>query len=333
MDPKKNYYAVLGVPENAGEDEIRKAFRRLAKKHHPDVNPGDKNAENRFKEANEAHEVLSDRKKREEYDALRSGMFAGGFRSGGGPFGRGGRPGFGRAEDPGVFFGSGGVSFEDVLGDFLRKGGAGGRTAPGGDVEIELYVDFLDMARGAEREVRYLRPRACPSCGGTGRSGRKACAACRGSGSQEVQEQVKVKVPAGAQDGSRIRVAGRGEETSGGSGDLVITMRMIPHRYFRREGSDIFLDLPIHYSEAVRGAKIQVPTIDGPVTLTVPAGSSSGRKLRLKGKGVPAPGRSGRGDQYVVLHVAVPQEASTELLKLVERLAEFEAPNLRSGWN
>ncbi len=148
-------------------------------------------------------------------------------------------------------------------------------------------------------------------------------------------ERIKVKIPAGARDGSTIRVAGKGTEGvgRGKSGDLLIRLRMIPHPYFRREGSDILLDVPVTYAEAVKGAKISVPTIDGPVTVSVPAGSSSGRKLRLRGRGVATPGGSSRGDQYVVLQVIVPKEQSREFLSLVDQLAGFDDPNLRGGWN
>jgi DnaJ-class molecular chaperone len=331
MDPKKNYYAILGVPENAKEEEIKKAFRRLAKKHHPDFNPGDKSAETRFKEINEANEVLSDKKKREEYDAIRSGAFSGGFRREG-PYGGAGGFGF---EPGGRVYHTETVDFDEIFGDLLR-GGRGGfaQGAQGRDLHVEVAVEFLDLAQGTVREIRYLRPRACTSCGGTGRSGRKACPQCQGVGTVQQEEKIKVKIPAGAQDGSKIRVAGKGEETAPGrSGDLVITLRMIPHPYFRREGNDILLDVPIHYSEAVKGAKISIPTIDGPVMMSIPPGSSSGRKLRLRGKGVPAPGTTTRGDQYVVLHVAVPATRSEEFHKLVEKIAPFEDPNLRGGWN
>jgi DnaJ-class molecular chaperone len=150
-----------------------------------------------------------------------------------------------------------------------------------------------------------------------------------------MEERVKIKIPAGAREGATIRVSSKGEERTapGASGDLVVELRMLPHPYFRREGNDILLDVPIRYSEAVRGAKIQVPTVDGPVTVTVPAGSSSGRKLRLKGRGVPAPGTGERGDQFVVLNIAVPRNRSPELLKLVERIAEYEDSDLRGQWN
>jgi len=332
MDPKKNYYEILGVPESAKGEEIKKAFRRLAKKCHPDVNPGDKAAEARFKEINEAHEVLSDRGKRDEYDAVRKGAFSG--RGERGPFGWPGGSGF---EPGGRAYQTETVDFDEVFGDFLRGGGT--RFSQGGiqgrDMHMELTVEFLDLANGTVREIHYRRPRTCAPCGGTGRSGRKGCASCFGAGVSESEERVKVKIPAGAQDGSKIRVAGKGEEKPhpGGNGDLVITLRMIPHPFFRREGSDILIDAPIHYSEAVKGAKISIPTIDGPVMVSIPPGSGGGRKLRLKGKGVLVPGTTSRGDQYVVLQVSVPGSRSEKFLDLVVGLAEYEDPNLRSGWN
>lgn len=331
MDPKKDYYEILGLSDGASEDEVRKAFRRLARKYHPDVNPGDKEAETKFKEVNEAHEVLRDPKKRREYDAYRSGAFAGG--EGNGPF----RWSWGAGADPGGGAQWGDtIDLEELFGDLLRGGGAGRRVGRGADLSLELPVDFLEMARGAVRELRYRRPRGCAACEGSGRSGRNRCAACAGKGQVESEERIKVKIPAGARDGARIRVAGRGEGRAvpGMSGDLVLLLRMIPHPHFRREGRNVLIDLPIHYSEAVQGARIPVPTIDGPVNVTIPAGSSSGRKLRLKGKGFPDPGKgSARGDQYVILQVAVPGTQSKEFLELVEKLRRFEDPNLRGGRN
>ncbi len=330
MDPRKNYYEVLGVSENATTDEIRKAFRRLAKKYHPDVNPGDKAAEGRFKEINEANEVLGDEKKRAEYDAVRKGAFTGRFGRGG-PF-RG--PG-GSVYDSGGYGHGEHFDLGDIFGDLLRGSGFAQNASRGADLAMDLPVDFLDMARGTERDLQYRRPRVCPACGGTGRSGRRGCPQCGGAGTTEKEERIKVKIPAGARDGSTIRVARKGGEGigPGKSGDLVIRLRMIPHPYFRREGNNVYLDVPVTYSEAVKGAKISVPTIDGEVTVSVPAGSSSGRKLRLRGRGVKAPGASSRGDQYVVLHVAVPKEQSRDFLSLIEKLAAFEDPNLRGGWN
>jgi molecular chaperone DnaJ len=321
MDPRKNYYEILGVPESASTEEIRKAFRRMAKKHHPDVNQGNKSSEARFKEANEANEVLSDKKKREEYDQLRRGAFAGG------PFGDEMFRGGGR---------TGSFDFSDILGQFFRDEG-GGFQQPGGagDIRVEVSVDFLDMVRGGVREVRYRRPRTCTECGGTGRTGRRGCPVCFGHGVTEVEERVKIKIPAGARDGATVRVPSKGEERAahGASSDLVVELRMLSHPFFRREGNDILLDVPIRFSEAVKGAKIQVPTVDGPVMVSIPPGSSSGRKMRLKGKGVPTPGTVERGDQFVILHVAVPVSPPEELLKLVDRIAQYEDPDLRKAWN
>ncbi len=331
MDPKKEYYKLLGVAESASEDEIRKAYRKLAKKYHPDYNPGDKAAEGKFKEVNEANEVLSDGKKRAEYDAMRHGAFTGGGPGGfqGGPFGFPPGGGYSQTET---------VGFEDLLGDLLNRGGGnrgfGRGSIPADDLEMELQIDFLDMARGAVREVVFSRPRPCTACGGTGRAGRKGCPKCYGAGYSPVEERIKVKIPAGAQDGSKIRIQGKGGEAEGRSnGDLLLRLRMRPHPYFRRDGNDISLDVPIRVSEAIRGARIDVPTIDGPVTVTIPPGSSSGRKMRLRGKGVPTPGGNERGDQYLVLQVVVPQTPSEELAKLAERIVPFEETDVRGGWN
>ncbi len=330
MDPKKNYYERLGVSEDATDEEIRKSFRRLARKYHPDVNPGDKAAESRFKEINEAHEVLSDKKKRAEYDAVRKGVFTGGF-GGDGPFRWPGGTGF----DPRGYARGEPFDLGDLFGDLLGGGGIGQTGLRGADLAMELPVEFLDLAKGSVRDLQYRRPRTCAACRGTGRSGRRGCPSCGGTGTTEEIERIKVRIPAGAEDGSTIRVAGKGAEgaVSGRSGDLVLRIRMIPHPYFRREGNDVYLDVPITYSEAVKGARISVPTIDGTVTVSVPAGSSSGRKLRLKGRGIPAPKGGSRGDQYAVLQVVVPKEQAKDFLSLVERLAAFDDPNLRSGWN
>ncbi|HJX14228.1 MAG TPA: DnaJ domain-containing protein, partial [Candidatus Deferrimicrobiaceae bacterium] len=190
MDPKKNYYELLGVSENATFDEIRKAFRRLAKKCHPDVNPGDKAAEGRFKEINEAHEVLGDEKKRAEYDAIRKGVFTGGF-GGGGPYRWPGGSDF----DPGAFGRGEPFDLGDMFGDLLRGGGFSQTAGRGTDLAMELPVDFLDMAKGSVRDLEYRRPRACPACRGSGRSGRRGCPQCGGAGMTEEGERIKVKIP------------------------------------------------------------------------------------------------------------------------------------------
>jgi DnaJ-class molecular chaperone len=340
LDPRKNYYQTLGVPEGASAEEIRKAFRKLAKKYHPDVNPGDAAAEGRFKEVNEANEVLSDPKKRGEYDALRRGGDA--F----GPSGPGGSPRGGEGFPGGFGFPGGGrrgapSDLSDLLGGMFGGGfsfdaGGGGFPSRGSDLETELSIDFLEAAKGAVREISYARPRRCGECGGRGRQGRKACPRCYGSGTVPVSERMKVKIPAGAEDGSAVRVPGKGGEGAEGepSGDLLLRLRVAPHPWFRREGRDIYLDVPLRFSEAVRGGRIQVPTVDGPVTVTIPPGSSGGKRVRLKGRGIASPGRGQeRGDQYLVLHVVVPKERSPELDRLVEKLAALEDPDPRRDWN
>ena len=335
MNHKKNYYEILGVKENATPEEIRKAFRRMAKKHHPDVNPGDKNAETRFKEVNEANEVLGDSKKREEYDAMRQGVFSGGQWEAD-PFGSGGPFRESRSNRSGR-----GASFsfdEELLSQLFRQdnfGGSAPRQGRGEDIRVEVPVDFLVMIKGGVREVKYRKPQTCPECGGTGKLWKRGCPVCFGHGITETEEKVKIKIPPGARDGATIRVPSRAREqsTRGASSDLVVQLRMLPHPYFRREGNDIVLDLPIRFSEAVKGAKIQVPTVDGPVMVVVPPGSSSGRKLRLKGKGAPNPGTSERGDQFVVLGIVAPKSTSDELIKLVDKLEQYEDPDPRRRWS
>lgn len=262
MDPKKDYYRILGVPEGASAEEIRKAFRRLAKKHHPDVNPGDKAAESRFKEANEAHEILSDRKKREEYDAIRQGGFAGGF-PGAGPFGGGHAPG-GSVRNR---------STSGISSATCFAAAEGGSRIPAG----ERYPDrdFRRLPRhgpgGGPRDpvsstprvraVRWNRPRRAAGVPGMLRT--------RGDGSRGAGQDPDPRGSEGRRHDPRP-FEGGGTGGSGESGDLQVELRMLAHPYFRREGNDILLEAPIRFSEAIKGAKIEVPTIDGPVTVTIP---------------------------------------------------------------
>ena len=374
---EKDYYSVLGVPKNATHAEIKKAYRKLAQKFHPDANAGDKGAEERFKEISAAYDIVGDEEKRKQYDQVRDmaasgfGAGAGGFpgRAGGFPGGVGGFPGGGR------------VRFEDVggfgdLGDLLSGlfgGGRGGRApAKGADLEAEIRVSFDDAMRGATVPVAIsgLAPcatcggsgaepgskvTACPQCGGsgavsvnqgpfsmsqpcprcrgTGRSVERACTTCGGSGSTKATRRFKVKVPAGVKDGARIRLAGRGEPGPAGAppGDLFVEVRVAPHPMFGRKGSDLTLELPITFAEAAMGANVKVPTLNGAVTLKVPAGTQGGRTFRIKGKG--APKKSGTGDLLVTVALEVPQKLSREEKKLLEQLkeAQKESPRRRLG--
>lgn len=311
---KKDLYELLGVAREADADVMRKAYRKLAKKNHPDANPGDKKAEDRFKEISRAYDVLSDPDKRKAYDefgelSLQAGFDAEAARRAQGGFGQrfGGGPGRGTPFE----FGDVGDS-EDLLGRlFGGRGGAGfGGRMRGADVEAELELDFLEAVRGGEKKLTLALSQA------------------RGAVHSET---VTVRIPPGVADGGRIRLAGKGGagHGSGPRGDLYATIRVRPHAVFRRDGRDVLLDVPITVSEAIRGAQIEVPTLEGRATLAIPPGTDSGRKLRLRGKGVPDPSSGARGDLYVIVQIRVPKQLDAESLAHVEALAASEAKDLR----
>lgn len=357
---EKDYYQVLGVSKSASDKEITKAYRKLAKQYHPDANPGDKAAEERFKDVSAAYDVLGDAAKRKEYDDVRSmaasGM--GGFGgAGGNPFGAGG-PG-GQA---------GNFNFED-LGDLFgglfgrggrRGGGSTGGPQRGQDLQTQLHLSFLDAVNGVETSVNVTSDAACATCAGTGAepgtvpvvcptchgrgvtddnqgvfsfsrpcqvcggSGRKIekpCVTCKGSGVQRRQRKVKVRIPPGVKDGQTIRLKERGGagRNGGPAGDLFVQVQVASDKLFGRKGNDLTLVVPVTYPELVLGANITVPTLTAPVTVKVPAGTKSGRVLRVKGKGAPA--KSGSGDLLVTIELADPKYLSKEEKQVVETLA------------
>jgi len=317
---RKDLYAVLGVARDVDAKELRKAYRKLAREHHPDVNPDDAVAEQRFKEISEAYAVLGDEEKRRLYDefgevslqsgfdpeAARRAREAFGQRFSGGARGPGGFGGFQPGEGQEFAYGD----LDDLLGDLFSRRGWQGGPRRGGDIEAELELEFLDAARGGEQRLTLSRPRA----DGTSR-----------------QETVTVRIPAGVADGGRIRLKGKGAEGAAGgpAGDLYARIRVRPHPFFRRERRDLLFDLPISVREALLGAKIEVPTLEGRVTLTVPPGSDSGRKLRLRGKGIPDPGGGPAGDLYAVLQIRVPTSLDPETAAKVQELEGLEVPGLR----
>jgi molecular chaperone DnaJ len=330
MDFKKDYYRILGVSESASKEEIKKAFRNLAKKYHPDLNPGNQEAETRFKEINEAHDLLTDEKKRAQYDAMRKGAFSSG--------GIDGFTGFDMS-------GGGGISFDlgDLFGDIFERSGHGERTPTRGrDLVFRTELSFLEAAKGTERELSYRRHVGCTDCDSTGieRSGRSTCSTCGGAGRtkragggqglREGTENLKIRIPPGANTNTKVRVAGKGETGRGGGppGDLYLEVQVAPHPFFRREGDDVYVEVPLNYSEAVLGAKIEVPTIDGPVMLKVPPRTDSGRRIRLKGKGIHKSG-GGRGDQYVTVKLVVPEGHTENYRKLVKDLSKWEDKDIR----
>jgi DnaJ-class molecular chaperone len=302
-----DYYKILGVPRTATKEQIRKAYKKIARESHPDVKPGDKAASERFKQASEAWDVLGDDEKRKQYDQFGEAYkYAG--RAGAGPFpGGGGFRGSGPI-DLGEIFG-GQVDLEDLLGGMF--GGRGGKTgggrrgrqagpviSKGEDLTAEMTVPFQVAAEGGRHDIAVQRD---------------------GKG-----ERLTVKVPPGVSDGSVIRLGGEGTPglNGGPAGDLLITVRVAPHPYFRREGSDLLLEVPITVAEAGLGAKIDVPTLsEGTVTVTVPPGTSSGTKLRLRGKGVSDPKTKARGDQFVVVKIVIPRSLSDDAQ---QRLREFD---------
>ncbi len=350
---EKDFYAVLGVAKGASAEEIKKAYRKLALQHHPDRNPGNPEAEERFKDVGEAYEVLSDPSKRAEYDRLREAMAAGA--------GPGGFPGGFRVEN---------VGFDDEfdVDDLIRSvfggrfGGFRRTGAPprqrGRDVEAHVTLTFEEAVQGTERTLRLdiptvcstcggaggTNPRPCPTCGGSGAvaanqglfamqqqcptcHGRgsvttEPCASCGGSGVRTERSDLTVKIPAGVADGGRIRVRGRGEAGPGGgtAGDLYVRVSVKPHQFFGRKGDDITLTLPVTFSEAALGANVKVPTVDGAVTLKIPPGTSSGQTFRIRGRGIRRSGKS--GDLLVTAQVAVPQKLSRKQRELVKEWAQ-----------
>lgn len=352
----KDYYNILGVSKSATPDDIKRAFKKLAVKYHPDVNK-EKGAEEKFKEINEAYQVLSDPQKKSNYDQFGSADMGnmGGFSSGGGQ-------GFGGFDFSGFNTGEGFGGFDDVFDIFF--GGGGKRTKAqnrGNDVEIILPLDFKEAVFGTEKDISYSVMDMCPECHGKGGTGLKKCSDCGGSGKvnrvtrtilgafNQVQtcssckgrgevpsekcrkcggasrirqtKNIKVKIPAGVNSDSSIRIAGAGEGGQDGNGDLYLRIKINPHKEFIREGYDIFSEKEISFSSATLGDKVEVNTVDGPLKLVIPAGTQSHTEFRLKGKGVPHPNqREARGDQYVTIKVRVPRKLSREEKEMLEKL-------------
>jgi DnaJ-class molecular chaperone len=337
----KDYYEVLGVKRDATDDQIRQAYRKLARKHHPDVNPGDKSAEEKFKQINEANEVLSDPEKRKRYDQLGANWKEGAEFT---P-----PPGWGRVnvdyEDLGNIFGGGGAFsdfFETLFGgnrsatgqaDNQRRRSSRSRTTKGQDAEAEMEISLEDAHRGVRHRITLQGMRACPTCNGTGTSSGVVCTTCRGSGQVLNPKTIDVNIPPGAREGSVIKVARQGQPGSGGAeaGDLYIKLKVKPHNIFTVSGDDTTAEVPISPSEAVLGATIEVPTIDGKAEMKIPAGAQGGQRMRLRGQGLNKRG-GGRGDQYVKLKIVVPTHPSEREKQLYEELTKATHFDPRAGW-
>ena len=371
MAEKRDYYEVLGVSKNASEDEIKRAYKKLARKYHPDMNPGDKEAEEKFKEVNEANEVLSNPEKKAKYDQF-------GF--------AGVDPNYGAGQ--GGYGGAGGFDFGDlgdIFGSFFGGGfGGGGRRNPnapqrGESIRASLSVEFTEAAFGCEKSITIDRSEQCPTCKGKGcapgttpevctqchgagtvtqaqrtpfgmMQSQTVCPKCRGKGQiihqpcpdchggglTRKRKTIKVSIPAGIDHGQTISLRGQGGagKNGGPAGDLLITVMVQPHEIFRRDGVDVFCEAPITFTQAVLGAELEIPTIDGKVKYTIPEGTQTGTVFRLKGKGIPVLNGRGRGDQYVTVTIETPRNLNREqkdaLRKFSETLSEGNYEKHRS---
>ena len=293
----QDYYESLGAKRNASQSEIKKVYRRLARKYHPDVNPGDPSAEERFKQIQEAYKVLSDPEKRQFYD--RRGYYRDGQQAAAGN-------GF-----QGVRF-DGQSTFGDIFSDLFERGNAGASSArptQGKDLEYRIEISFLDAIRGTQPRIRTSR---------------------RDGGTQKV-ESLRVKIPAGVKTGSRIRVPGKGDAAvfGGSPGDLFLLVHVQPHPFFSRQGNDVLCSVPVTVEEAVLGAQIEVPTVEGKARLKIPAGTQSGQKLRLRGRGAPSPKGGNRGDQLVEVQVVLPTVEDERSKEIVREFSRLNPQNLR----
>jgi molecular chaperone DnaJ len=360
---KRNYYDVLGVDRGASEADMKKAFRKLARKYHPDVNPGDKTSGGKFKEINEAYEVLSDAKKRREYDQFGQAAFDPNMGRGGGA-GQG-FEGFSRGGASSGFRG-----YEDIFSNIFREEARPRGPAKGEDITYEVDVEFEDAIMGKTMQIDLQRDAVCATCGGSGAqpgSTRRTCPACRGtggisqgrggmqfsqicpschgegtinpnpcrtchgSGVSPKSERLNVKIPPGVDTGSKIRVAGKGGagEKGGPAGDAYIVTRVGPHAYFERKGNDLYSEATVTVKEASLGDKIEIPTVDGMVSLVLPEGVQTGQQLKLKGKGVPRLGGGAGGDHYVTIRVATPTGLSARGKELIRELDGLNSSNPR----
>lgn len=343
VSEKKDLYEVLGLKKGASEEEIKKAYKKLARKLHPDLNPGNKRAEEAFKAVNEANEVLSDPEKRARYDEF---GFAGLDPNFNPEAARQAAQG-GFRWDMGAQEGDGGFAFDDLSDLFggMFSGGFGGfgggsgfrtaqRSAPrrGESLQTRLSLSFEEAVFGCTKDVRIEHLEPCSQCGGSGKNGSGACGLCKGKGKIKKRRTVHVTVPAGAEDGQTLTLAGQGAAGANGSpaGDLLVALSVRPSAQFKRDGADLRSEARITFAQAVLGAEIEVPTIDGRVKYRIPAGTQSGATFRLRGKGVPA--RGGRGDQYVTVMVETPRNLTPAQIEALRKFdTTLTAGNYGSG--
>ncbi|MGD8501454.1 MAG: DnaJ C-terminal domain-containing protein [Phycisphaerales bacterium] len=326
---KKDYYEVLGIKRNASEQEIKQAYRRLARQYHPDVNPGDKSSEARFKEINEANEVLSSKESRKKYDKYgdqwqHADQFEQArrqqttFRD------------FGEASGT-TSFHFGGEDLGSLFDDLLFGGGRTRtytqrtRQMRGRNLETPVEVTLEEAFHGTSRTISLQSEEPCPACKGTGLMQNIACATCQGAGRVPRMKRLEVKIPAGVKTGSRVRVAGKGTpgHNGGASGDLYLIVSVRPHRQFERRNDDLYVGVPVPLTVAVLGGEVQVPTMKGKLALKIPPETQNGRSFRLAGQGIPHLGNSSRGDLFARVNVVLPTKLSDREKELFKQLSEL----------
>jgi len=334
-----DYYQILGVDRSASASEIKKAYRKLARKYHPDVNPDNPEAERKFKEIQEAYAILSDEEKRKQYDTFgrvdgAPDVGFGGFRQTGTSWRDAGgfRFDFGDADIGGGRFQDLGDLFGELFG---RERGTRARRRPerGADHEVEIEISFEAAVRGTSITIPVQRQVRCSTCNGSGHVDHRVCPSCHGSGVLISTERLRVKIPEGVADSQRVRVAGKGAEGRGGGkpGDLLVRVRVRPHPFFKREGDDIHTTIPVTFTEAYRGGEIEVGTIHGPVRAKVPPGTNSGRTFRLRGKGVRNTKTRAYGDHMYTVQIVVPKVMSPAGEEAARAVAELYQTNPRKG--
>lgn len=388
---QQDYYDTLGLARDAAGDDIRKAYRKLARKYHPDLNPNDKVAEDKFKKVQEAYDILSDPKKKQMYDQYGFYSDNPGFQNAGGPGGGGGRAGqtppnmnFGGfdfsdfmtgaagGQAPGDASGTGGARFQDIFSQMFGRKQQSQQAQPqkGSDLEYALSIDFWQAIKGTQVPININRQETCTVCNGTGGSGgnsivcpecngsgqvtqmagamkfsltcprcdgtgrlKNSCPNCHGEGRIVRSEQVEVRIPPGAQSGSRLRVPGKGNAGTGGApaGDLYITVRVEDHEFFTRKGDDIEITVPVRVDEAYLGAKIEVPTIDGRAILKIPHGTHNMQKFRLREKGVFSQRKNSRGDQIVTVSIEPPAVQDERTKEIMRELGKLHEEDPRAG--
>jgi len=318
----KDYYQILGVNRNASEKEIKQAYRRLARKHHPDLNPGDKSAEATFKEINAAYEVLSNPEKRKKYDQFgEQWEYAEQFAKSRGQ------------ERVRWDFGRGGTTFEygdlngfgDIFSSLFGDSGIGSRMRGprrGQDIESPIEVTLEEAYHGSTRVIQLQTVEPCTACGGTGRVGNRVCTICNGTGGRLISKRLEVKIPAGVRDGSRIRIAGEGGSgrAGGNKGDIYLVAKVLPHKLFERKGDDLYTEVSVPLATAILGGEVRLPTLNGNLSLKIPPETQNGKVFRMAGKGMPQLGNSKYGSMFAKVKVVLPTNLTEEEKKLFERL-------------